>query len=144
MDGFEELRNVFVVAATNKPESIDSALLRPGRFDNVVYIGPPDREARKEIFQTQFEKSNYRPREQAASSTGFGIDEDAKYWAERTDGFSGAEVVAIRTTACEYALDRNQDYYEFVDVERALKVTPKSITRSMLDGFERWNAARMT
>ena len=54
MDGFEELKGVLVVAATNKPESIDGALLRPGRFDEVVYIGPPDELARQEIFEGQF------------------------------------------------------------------------------------------
>lgn len=43
MDGFEELKDVLVIAATNKPQSIDPALMRPGRFDNVVYIGPPGR-----------------------------------------------------------------------------------------------------
>jgi SpoVK/Ycf46/Vps4 family AAA+-type ATPase len=49
MDGFEELKNVVVVGATNRPDSIDKALLRPGRFDHLIYVGMPDDDCRKEI-----------------------------------------------------------------------------------------------
>jgi AAA family ATPase len=136
MDGFEELRNVFVVAATNKPEAIDPALMRPGRFDNVVYIGPPDLEARKEIFNKQFALSNYQ-------STLRGFEEDVWYFAEKTAGFSGAEIVAICQTAAELALDNDRDFYKFQDVEEAIRVTPRSITPEMLASFEAWNQARM-
>lgn len=136
MDGFEELRGVFVVAATNKPEVIDGALLRPGRFDSVVYIGLPDEEARREILQTQFEKSSYQCR--AASS----VQDDAEYFAQKMEGFSGAEVVAIRQNASEFALDENQDSYGYEHMEKALQGASKGITREMLDGYERWNAAR--
>ena len=137
MDGFEELKNVFVVAATNKPESIDAALLRPGRFDNVIYIGPPDFEARKEIFEKKFRTSSYQP------ADGHAIEEDAARFAERTDGFSGAEIVAIVQSAAEYALDDDRGYYTNEDVEKAISSTPKSITRETLESFETWNAARM-
>jgi AAA family ATPase len=137
MDGFEELKNVFVVAATNKPDAIDPALLRPGRFDNVVYIGPPDLEARREIFEKQFEKSSYR----VASDTD--MEADFLLFAGQTEGFSGAEIVAICQTAAEYALDDDRDFYDSADVEKAISRTPKSITREILEGFETWNAARM-
>ncbi len=136
MDGFEELKNVFVVAATNKPQSIDSALLRPGRFDNVVFIGPPDAETRKEIFEKQFDKANYQPSDED-------VEDDARQLAEQTDGFSGAEIVAICQTAAEYALDDDRDFYTRKDIEMALEKTPKSITKEMVEEFEAWNAARM-
>ena len=136
MDGFEELKNVFVVAATNKPESIDPALLRPGRFDNVVYIGPPDAEARKEIFEKQFAKSSFHTSVEAALDT-------TRQLAERTEGFSGAEIVAICQSAAEYALDDDRDYYTREDLEKAIGKTPKSITRRIVEEFEAWNAARM-
>ena len=136
MDGFEELRNVFVVAATNKPEAIDPALMRPGRFDNVVYIGPPDLEARREIFTKQFALSNYH-------GTQRGVEDDVWYFAEKTAGFSGAEVVAICQTAAELALDNDRDFYKFNDVEEAVRNTPRSITQEMLEQFEEWNMARM-
>src|SRR5207245_3421828 len=48
MDGLEELRNVIIIAATNRPDIIDSALLRPGRFDRLLFVPPPDLEARKQ------------------------------------------------------------------------------------------------
>ena len=50
MDGFQELKNVIVVGATNRPDSIDKALLRPGRFDHLIYVDIPDSDSRKEIF----------------------------------------------------------------------------------------------
>ena len=137
MDGFEELKNVFVVAATNKPENIDGALLRPGRFDNVVYIGPPDEEARKEIFEKQFAKSSYQ------ASPGGKMEDEAAIFAQKTEGSSGAEIVAICQTAAEYALDDDQDYYDKLEIETAISRTPKSITKAMLETFEAWNAARM-
>ncbi|RMZ81729.1 hypothetical protein DV738_g2104, partial [Chaetothyriales sp. CBS 135597] len=129
------VREVF--PATNKPEHLDPALLRPGRFDDVVYIGPPDLDARTEIFRKELAKSNYTPRQESGS-----IEEDARYFAERTEGRSGAEVVAVRTTACGFALDRGEDGYGFEDVERALGSVGRSISKDMVAGFERWAAVR--
>jgi SpoVK/Ycf46/Vps4 family AAA+-type ATPase len=51
MDGIEGLKEVAIVAATNRPEILDKALMRPGRFDYLIYVGPPDEEARKDIFR---------------------------------------------------------------------------------------------
>jgi transitional endoplasmic reticulum ATPase len=51
MDGIEGLKNVVIVAATNRPEIIDKALTRPGRFDHLIYVPPPDLECRKEILR---------------------------------------------------------------------------------------------
>lgn len=135
MDGFEELRNVLVVAATNKPQNIDPALMRPGRFDNVVYIGPPDFEARREIFQKRLEKIEYM-----SQST---LEEDTQAFAMSTQGFSGAEIVAICQTAGEYAFDADRETINPEDVSKAIVTTPKSITSEMLSEFETWNAARM-
>ncbi|KAL2443587.1 ATPase family gene 2 protein [Exophiala dermatitidis] len=137
MDGFEELRNVLVVAATNKPMNIDPALMRPGRFDNVVYIGPPDMEARKEIFQKRLQRigDGYAPE--------ISLDEDTDEFARAAAGFSGAEVVAICQTAGEYAFDDDRDVIVAEDIRRAIERTPKSITADMLFEFESWNSARM-
>ncbi|KAK6383464.1 AAA+-type ATPase [Exophiala oligosperma] len=135
MDGFEELRNVFVVGATNKPENIDPALMRPGRFDNVVYIGPPDYEARIEIFHKRLSVIQYRPDTDLA--------EEVEEFAKATEGFSGAEVVAICQEAGEVAFDTDRDSIIADDVRVAIKTTPKSITKEMINQYERWNAARM-
>jgi AAA family ATPase len=56
MDGVEALVNVTILAATNRPDVIDSALLRPGRIDRIMYVGPPDLEARATIFRIEFRK----------------------------------------------------------------------------------------
>ncbi|KAJ9609509.1 AAA+-type ATPase [Cladophialophora chaetospira] len=137
MDGFEELRNVFVVAATNKPQQIDPALMRPGRFDNVVYIGPPDLETRTEILQKRLSGMHYQ------TSSGISFDEDIAEFAALTNGFSGAEVVAICEAAGERGLEIERGYISRDDVKEAIRSTPKSITKEMLEEFETWNAARM-
>jgi SpoVK/Ycf46/Vps4 family AAA+-type ATPase len=56
MGGIQELRNVTILAATNRPDVIDSALLRPGRIDRILYVAPPDLEARLEILRIEFKK----------------------------------------------------------------------------------------
>jgi AAA family ATPase len=56
MDGIESLINVTILAATNRPDVIDSALLRPGRIDRILYIGPPDLASRREIFEIEFSR----------------------------------------------------------------------------------------
>lgn len=144
MDGFEELRGVFVVGATNKPWNIDPALARPGRFDNVVYIGPPDFEARREIFRNRLAKIEYM------HSAGVGVgddacwylEEDVKDFASATEGFSGAEVVASLEAASEYAFDNDRDYVVAHDVSTAINRTLKQITPEMLQEFETFNARR--
>ncbi len=83
MDGLEELRGVFILAATNRIDIIDPALLRPGRFDLLLQIPPPDAEARLEIFKIHTAKS---PLTKNVS---------LKELAEGTEGFTGAEIEAI-------------------------------------------------
>lgn len=56
MDGLEILTNVVVIAATNRPDIIDPALLRPGRFDRVLYVPPPDRESRLQVIKIHTKK----------------------------------------------------------------------------------------
>ena len=50
MDGVESLKNVVIIAATNRPDILDKALMRPGRFDHLIYVPPPNLEGRHEIF----------------------------------------------------------------------------------------------
>ena len=83
MDGLEELHNVTVIAATNRPDILDPALLRPGRFDRIVYVPIPDRDARKEIF-----KIHLRGRPLAE-------DVDIDKLAEKTEGYTGADIEAV-------------------------------------------------
>ena len=80
LDGLEALHNVIVIAATNRPDMLDAALLRPGRFDRLVKIGGPDLEARRQILKVQV-----KDRPLAAD---FNLDELAK----RTEGYTGADL----------------------------------------------------
>ncbi|MEM4672176.1 MAG: CDC48 family AAA ATPase [Sulfolobales archaeon] len=83
MDGIKPLRGVVVIAATNRPDLIDPALLRPGRFDRVIYVPPPDKKARLEILKI------HTRRIPLAS------DVDLEKLAEMTEGFSGADIEAL-------------------------------------------------
>lgn len=136
MDGFEELKDVFVVAATNKPQTIDPALMRPGRFDNVVYIGPPDPETRKAIFLEQFRRT-LKLSDKARDKIG--------EYVLATEDLSGAEVVAICQLAGEIAFSSDQTIQRDIlagDIFEAIKRTPRSITTQMLAEYESWNAER--
>ncbi len=83
MDGLEKLHNVVVIAATNRPDMIDPALLRPGRFDRLIYIDVPDLETRKEIFEIH-------------TAAGLLDDEiNLEDLASRTENYTGADIAAV-------------------------------------------------
>lgn len=92
MDGLESLHNVVVIAATNRPDMIDPALLRPGRFDRLVHIPMPDTEGRKKILEIHTQK---KP---------LASDVDLNDLAKRTEGFSGADVAALANEAVMLAI----------------------------------------
>jgi SpoVK/Ycf46/Vps4 family AAA+-type ATPase len=81
LDGVKELKNVMLIGATNKPSSLDPAILRPGRFDKVIYIPPPDAPARKQVFAINMAK--------------FLEKLDLNKLAAASDGFSGADIVSV-------------------------------------------------
>ena len=92
MDGLEALHNVVVIAATNRPDIIDPALLRPGRFDRLAYIPPPDLEARKEILRIH------------AKDKPLGEDVDLDGLASKMRDFTGAEISAVANEAVMLAI----------------------------------------
>jgi transitional endoplasmic reticulum ATPase len=92
MDGLEELRNVVIIAATNRPDIIDSALLRPGRFDRLLFVPPPDLEARKQIFKIHTRK------------TPLADDVNLDDLARKTDGYTGADIASLANTGVMLAL----------------------------------------
>ena len=83
IDGFESLDNVKVIAATNRPELLDAALLRPGRFDRIIEIPIPDLEARKTIFSVH------------TKSMPLAKNVGVNTLSSLTDGFSGAEIKSV-------------------------------------------------
>ncbi|KAL1979915.1 hypothetical protein VTN96DRAFT_5000 [Rasamsonia emersonii] len=132
MDGIEELRNVLVVAATNKPDVLDPALMRPGRLDNIIYIGPPDFDARKEIIEIWFRKS--------VVSSEVNIDE----LAAKTEGYSGAEIVSLCETAGEAALDEEEETNQPKEImwhhfELAFKQVKRQLTSAIIQEYEQWS-----
>lgn len=98
MDGIEGLKNVVIIAATNRPEIIDKALTRPGRFDHLIYVPPPDLECRREILRINI-LGNSMPVKEG--------DLDIEELAKATDGYSGAEITLIVREAGLHALSRD-------------------------------------
>ena len=92
MDGMVSLKNVVVIAATNRPDIIDTALLRSGRFDRNVYIPIPDRAARENIFKVHTKKMPL------AGDVKFDV------LADKTDGYTGADSEAVCREAALDAL----------------------------------------
>ncbi|GAB6027297.1 hypothetical protein CHUAL_001580 [Chamberlinius hualienensis] len=97
MDGIEPLKGVTVVAATNRPDKIDKALLRAGRFDRIVYVPLPDQKTREDIFRIQFQKIPVAD------------DVSVEYLASQTNEYSGAEIVAVCNEAGLKAMSENFD-----------------------------------
>ncbi|KAI8069401.1 transitional endoplasmic reticulum ATPase [Gongronella butleri] len=92
MDGMNAKKNVFVIGATNRPDQIDPALLRPGRLDQLIYIPLPDERSRLDILQAQLRKSPVAP------------DVDLNVIAKHTNGFSGADLAEICQRAAKLAI----------------------------------------
>ncbi|KAL4586753.1 hypothetical protein LXL04_011397 [Taraxacum kok-saghyz] len=95
MDGLEEAKGILVLAATNRPHAIDAALMRPGRFDLVLYVPPPDVEARHEILRVHTRGMKIDP------------DVDLGQLAEETENFTGAELEGLCREAGIVALREN-------------------------------------
>jgi ribosome biogenesis ATPase len=96
MDGLEERRNVFVVAATNRPDIIDPAMLRPGRLDKLLFVPLPLPQDRVDILRTVARKSPVAP----------DVDLDAIAASPRTEGFTGADLASLVKEAAVHALRR--------------------------------------
>uniref|UniRef100_A0A6G1SPM6 vesicle-fusing ATPase n=2 Tax=Aceria tosichella TaxID=561515 RepID=A0A6G1SPM6_9ACAR len=92
MDGMGNKKNVFIIGATNRPDIIDSAILRPGRLDQLIYIPLPDEKSRESILKANLRKSPLSP------------DVDLQYLAKVTHGFSGADLTEICQRACKMAI----------------------------------------
>ena len=92
MDGMGSKKTVFIIGATNRPDIIDSALMRPGRLDQLIYIPLPDEKSRLSIFKANLRKSP------------LARDVDVDTLASFTNGFSGADITEICQRACKFAI----------------------------------------
>jgi cell division protease FtsH len=131
MDGFETNLGVIVMAATNRPDILDPALLRPGRFDRQVYVTLPDVRGREQILNVHMRK------------VPVGQDIRADILARGTPGFSGADLANLVNEAALFAARRNGRVVEMVDFEKAKdKIMMGPERKSMvMDEDERKNTA---
>ncbi len=120
MDGFGTNEGVIVLAATNRPDVLDKALLRPGRFDRQIVVSSPDVRAREQILEVHSKKKK------------LGNDVDLKTIAKNTSGFSGADLENVLNEAALLAARRNKKEIGMAEIEDAMvKVTmgPEKKTR---------------
>ena len=129
LDGMENMHGVVVLAATNRADMIDPALLRPGRFDKIIQIPLPDKDSRKKILEITAREIPTVTDE----STSQRIDYDKL--SEMTDGLSGADVAAVANTAVSLVihefLDKNPDVKDVEKQSIDVKVTMEHFERSV-------------
>jgi AAA family ATPase, CDC48 subfamily len=127
MDGLEEMDNVMVIGATNRPDMIDPALLRSGRFDRLVMVGEPDLEGREQVLKIH---SNDMPLSPNVS---------LRELAELTDGYVGSDLESIAREAAIEALRQNEeaDTVEMQHFRRALDDVRATVTEEIRDYYER-------
>jgi transitional endoplasmic reticulum ATPase len=126
MDGIVPLSNVVVLAATNRPDILDPALLRPGRFDRMIYVPPPDKEARKQILKIHTKK------------VPLANDVDLDRLAELTEGYTGADLAALVREAALLKLREKLEPgpVEWRHFEQVLKKVRPSLTRDDIARYE--------
>jgi transitional endoplasmic reticulum ATPase len=129
MDGIEELKGVIVVAATNRPDMIDPALMRPGRLDRILYVPPPDHPARLVLFEKELKD---KP-----------LDSDIDYnlLADMTEGYSVADIIAIcNAVAMATAKDKlqtgSQQLIKMQRIQYFIERITRSITEEQLAMYE--------
>jgi transitional endoplasmic reticulum ATPase len=125
LDGLEELHDVVIIAATNRPDMVDPALLRPGRFDRIILTPVPDKATRKRIFEVHTKGMPLK-----------GINLDTL--AEETAGYVGADIEAICREAAIFALRKNMKAKEvtMANFKEALKQVRPSTTKEIEKAYE--------
>jgi transitional endoplasmic reticulum ATPase len=134
MDGLEELHNVVIIAATNRPDMIDPALLRPGRFDKLLLVQIPDGKAREEIFKVH-------TRDMPLDG-----DVDLKRLTQMTEGYVGADIEALCREAAMLAIrevmreggDINTKKVTFNHFMEAMKKIKPSVDKGVKESYERF------
>jgi transitional endoplasmic reticulum ATPase len=132
LDGIDPLRDVVVLGATNRPDLIDPALLRPGRLEKLVFVEPPDAEARREILRT------------AGKSIPLSDDVDLDALAGELEGYSAADCVALLREAALTAMRRSIDAADVTaaDVAKARESVRPSLDPVQVESLRAFSAAR--
>jgi transitional endoplasmic reticulum ATPase len=129
MEGVDELKGVVVLAATNRPEALDPALLRPGRFDRIIYVPPPDHEARRGLFAHEL----------SAKPAASGIDFDEL--ARITEGYSSVDIInlcngAAYETAKEEIRSGTQQLITSDRLAQQIQRCPPSLTANQIQHYQ--------
>eukprot|EP00026_Physarum_polycephalum_P023022 Phypoly_transcript_27652.p1 GENE.Phypoly_transcript_27652~~Phypoly_transcript_27652.p1 ORF type:complete len:151 (+),score=22.09 Phypoly_transcript_27652:42-455(+) len=128
MDGLAPLKDVTLLAATNRPDRIDPALLRPGRFDRILYVAPPGKEERVEIIEIYIKKIPHSD------------DVNVDVIADKTMGYSGAEVAAVcrEASMCAMLENVNADLVGMRHFTTAITNIKPGITSEMLAFYKKY------
>jgi transitional endoplasmic reticulum ATPase len=126
LDGLEKLEDIVVVAATNRPDLIDSALLRPGRFDRLLLVRAPDKKARLEIFKIH------------TKGMPLAKDVDLEALAGETEGYAGSDIAALCREAAMLVLRKDIKGKEvhMKQFQEAMEKVPPSVTEEIEKGYE--------
>ncbi|OIO41246.1 ATPase [Candidatus Pacearchaeota archaeon CG10_big_fil_rev_8_21_14_0_10_31_9] len=127
MDGLEELQNVVVIGATNRPDMIDPAILRPGRFDRILLVPGPDKEGILTILKIH------------TSKMPLAKDVDLESMASKLDGYVGADIENLAREAAMLALRENINVKQIKlkNFEDAMKKVKPSVTKSDMDKYQK-------
>jgi transitional endoplasmic reticulum ATPase len=137
MDGLEDLKDILVIGATNRPDMLDAALLRPGRFDKILLVGAPDAKGRINILKIHTGKIPLGEDKKAFIAK----EREAflKELADKTEGYTGADLESLAREAAMLALRESLDL-EFVSkkhFDEALKKIKPSITKSTMESYKK-------
>ena len=132
VDGIEKLNGVVIVAATNRPDMIDKALLRPGRLDSIIYVPLPNMQTRYEILKIRTQKMSIAFEQS--------VEESLQYLAKQTEGYTGAEITAVCQESGLIALqsDINCQSIRFEHFVEAMNVVKPRISREMIMFYENY------
>lgn len=131
MDGFQKINNVIIVGATNVPQVLDRALLRPGRFDKIIYLPLPDFNGRKKIFDIYLGKLPVAP------------DVDVDVLAEKTERYSGADIKALCESVSQIVAQKAVSKHAILEITlkdfvNAIDSTKPSTSLAQIDEYNRF------
>jgi transitional endoplasmic reticulum ATPase len=127
MDGIEDNNDIVVIGATNRPDILDPAILRPGRFDRILLVGPTDKKGRLEIFKIH------------TKNMPLGKDVNINELAEKTEGYVGSDIEAVCREAAMLALreDIKADKVHLKNFEAAMAKIKPSVTKNDLEKYKK-------
>jgi len=127
MDGIEDNNDLVVIGATNRPDMLDPAILRPGRFDRILLVGPTDKKGRLEIFKIH------------TKNMPLAKDVDIQELAEKTDGYVGSDIEGLCREAAMLALrkDIKADKVKAENFEEAMGKVKPSVTKSDIERYKK-------